>query len=57
MPRRSYKKRLNENDPVYENLEVAKLVNYIMVDGKKTVAQNIVYSIFEKLLEQKQELL
>jgi len=34
-------------DPVYENAQVAKLVNHIMRKGKKTVAQKIVYGAFE----------
>jgi len=36
-------------DPVYGNLVVAKLINSIMVDGKKGTAQKIVYEAFEKI--------
>ncbi len=55
MPRRPYKKRTAKNDPVYNSLEVTKLITYIMVDGKKTVAENIVNDVFQKLSEQKED--
>jgi len=34
-------------DPVYGSIVVAKLINSIMLDGKKGVAQAIVYDAFE----------
>lgn len=49
MPRHNYKKNIAKNDSVYKSLEIAKLINYVMVDGKKTVAENIVYSMMEDL--------
>jgi len=51
MPRHPYKRTKFKFDPVYKSEEVAKLINYIMVDGKKDVAAGIVYSVltgFEK---------
>ena len=36
-------------DPVYNNKVVTKLINNIMLDGKKGVAQKIVYGAFEKM--------
>ena len=41
MPRGKYKKQPVKADPLYGSNEVTKLINYIMVDGKKTVAQHI----------------
>jgi small subunit ribosomal protein S7 len=38
-------------DPKYGNIVVAKLVNYIMRDGKKTIAQKIVYKALETVSE------
>ena len=50
MPRRgNVPKREVLPDPVYGNLVVAKLINSIMVDGKKGTAQKIVYEAFEKI--------
>jgi len=49
MPRRPYKKRVVDPDPVYGSQVVAKLINYIMRDGKKSVAQRIVYKTFDNL--------
>ena len=38
-------------DPLYNNKIVTKLVNNIMLDGKKGVAQKIVYGAFERIAE------
>ena len=48
------KKRIINPDTIYNNVQVAKLINYIMRDGKKTVAQTQIYDAFE-LLSQKGE--
>ena len=39
-------------DPVYNDVVVAKLVNSIMLDGKKGVAQSIVYEAFDRVKEE-----
>ena len=38
-------------DPVYGNIVVTKLINNVMLDGKKGVAQKIVYGAFDKVAE------
>jgi len=38
-------------DPVYHDVKVAKLINNIMQDGKKGVAQKICYSAFDIVKE------
>ena len=38
-------------DPVYGSVVVAKLINGIMLDGKKGVAQTIVYDAFNEIKE------
>jgi small subunit ribosomal protein S7 len=38
-------------DPLYNNKVVTKLINNIMLDGKKGAAQKIVYGAFEKVAE------
>lgn len=40
-------KRKIEGDAKFNDVDVAKFINYIMERGKKTVAQNIVYEAFE----------
>ena len=48
MPRRGFiAKRDVLPDPMYNSKVVTKLVNNIMLDGKKTVAQKIVYDAFD----------
>lgn len=49
MPRRSYKKQTVSDEPVYMSHEVAKLINYVMVDGKKSVAERVVYDMMDEL--------
>lgn len=39
-------KRNIEADVVYNNKQIAKFINYLMKDGKKTVAQNVLYATF-----------
>lgn len=39
-------------DPVYGNVVVSKLINSIMLDGKKSTAQKIVYGAFDQIKEQ-----
>ncbi len=55
MPRRKYKIRQVEPDTLYGSFIVSKLVNIVMKDGKKSIAENIVYNAFDKLKEQKLE--
>ena len=50
MPRRgNVPKREVLPDPVYGSVVVAKLINSIILDGKKGVAQKIVYDAFETI--------
>ncbi len=52
MPRRGYiAKRDVLPDPIYNSKIVTKLINNIMLDGKKTVAQKIVYDAFDIVKE------
>ena len=52
MPRRGFiAKRDVLPDPIYNSKIVTKLINNIMLDGKKTVAQKIVYDAFEIVKE------
>lgn len=49
MPRHQYKKREARPDAIYNSYEVAKLINHIMQDGEKTVAERIVYGAMKEL--------
>ena len=52
MPRRgNVPKREVLPDPLYNSVLVTKLVNSIMLDGKKGVAQKIVYDAFAEVQE------
>ncbi len=52
MPRRgNVPKRVPLADPVYNSVMVTRLINNIMYDGKKGVAQRIVYDAFDIVRE------
>ena len=52
MPRKGHnQKRDVLADPLYNNKVVTKLINNIMLDGKRGVAQKIVYGAFERVEE------
>ena len=53
MPRKGHiAKRDVLPDPIYNNKVVTKLINNIMLDGKKGVAQRIVYGAFERVAQE-----
>lgn len=49
MRRRRPEKRTILPDPVYDNLAVAKFINYLMYQGKKGLAESIFYSALETI--------
>lgn len=52
MRKRRAEKRYIKPDPQYNDLLVAKFINSIMLEGKKSVARKIVYSAFT-IIEEK----
>ena len=56
MPRRgNVPKREILPDPMYNSVLVTKLVNSIMLDGKKGVAQKVVYGAFDIIKEKSEK--
>ena len=56
MPRRSGVPKLDVlPDPIYNSKVTTKLINQVMLDGKRGIAQNIVYSAFD-IIEKKMNL-
>ncbi len=52
MPRKGHvPKRDVLADPIYKSKVVTKLINNIMIDGKKGTAQKIVYGAFDRVAE------
>ena len=52
MPRKGpVPKREVMPDPIYNDVVVTKLINSIMLDGKKGISQNIVYGAFDFIAE------
>lgn len=46
--RRRAEKRAIDPDPLYGSLVLAKFINKVMISGKKSVSQRIVYNAIEK---------
>ena len=46
----NYKREVSP-DPIYNDVLLAKFVNKVMLDGKKSVAQALVYNSFEQIKE------
>jgi len=56
MPRRrSPEKRKILPDPKYKDLILAKFMNNLMKDGKKSIAEKIVYGAFDRITETTKE--
>jgi len=47
-----FKKKVIMPDSVYNDIMVAKFINQVMSNGKKTIAQKIVYGAFDVVKEQ-----
>ncbi|MBU4257202.1 30S ribosomal protein S7 [Patescibacteria group bacterium] len=45
-------KRKIQGDPMYNDTDIAKFINYIMRDGKKSTAEKVVYRCFDVLKEE-----
>ena len=50
--RRKAEKRVILQDPIYKDLVVAKFINYLMKDGKKSIAEKIFYGSLDKIKNQ-----
>lgn len=56
MGRRNKKEKRNIlPDPKYKNLAVAKFINVVMTEGKKSTAQKVVYDAFDIIREKTQK--
>jgi len=56
MRRKRKIKKFNIPDPTYNNPLVGTFINYIMRQGKKSVAQKVVYKSFDIIKEKTNEL-
>lgn len=52
MRKRRAEKRFVKPDPKFNDILVSKFINYMMLDGKKSVTRNMVYDSFE-IIEQR----
>lgn len=50
--RRRAEKRTISPDPIFNSLVIAKFINKVMIDGKKSTARKIVYKAIEKFSKQ-----
>ena len=47
--KKSQPKKVTTPDPIYKSTIIPKLINSIMYDGKKIVAEKIVYQAIDKI--------
>ena len=47
--KKSAPKKINVVDPKYKSVIIPKLINSLMYDGKKTIAEKIVYDAIDKI--------
>jgi len=52
--KRIYKK-FHQPDVVFGRVELGRFINYVMKDGKKSTAEKLVYSAFDKIKESTKE--
>ena len=55
MRRRSAERRIPSADPIYNDILISRFINYVMHDGKKSVAQRIVYDALDIIEERTEE--
>ena len=55
MRRKQAEKRIPTPDPIYGDVTVAKFIAAIMRDGKKSIAQKLVYNSFDSIEERSGE--
>lgn len=55
MRRKNFKRPTSSVDPSFERKDVGRFVNYVMEDGKKSVAERVVYDAFAKVKEATKE--
>ena len=56
MPRRRSPEKIKVlTDPKYKDIIVAKFMNNLMKDGKKAIAEKIVYGAFDRITSQSKE--
>lgn len=55
MRRAQAKKRKLNPDPKYNNVVIAKFINYVMERGKKSVAEGIIYDAFNEIQKKTKE--
>ncbi len=55
MRRRKAPTREILGDPIYNNKVVTKFINKMMLDGKKSVSEKIIYAAFDKIQEKSGE--
>jgi len=55
MRHKKAQKREVNGDIVYNNKQITKFINYLMKDGKKTVAQNVLYATFDLISKKEKD--
>lgn len=55
MRRKGFKKNAHKGDGKYDRVDVGRFINYLMEDGKKTVAEDVFYKAMENIAAETKE--
>ncbi len=53
--KKAYKKKERKPDPVYTSVAVSRFINYLMKDGKKSVAEKVMFDALGAVAEETKE--
>ena len=53
--KRAYKKQEHKADPIHSSVVVGRFINYLMKDGKKSVAEKVMYDALDVVGKQAKE--
>lgn len=53
--KRAYKKQVRKADPIHSSVIVGRFINYLMKDGKKSVAEKVMYDALDIVGKQAKE--
>ena len=53
--KKAYKKKEHRPDPIYTSVAVARFINYLMKDGKKSVAEKVMFDALSAVAKETKE--
>lgn len=51
MRRNRVYKKYHKADPIHDRVDLGRFINYVMKDGKRSIAERVVYTAFDRIKE------